>query len=333
MPSRAPYNDQAFLGRNRTKVLKKVKGPGTAQILILVGPTGVGKTDVSVHLARQLHGEIVSADSRLIYRMMDIGTAKPDAQVRAAIPHHMIDVADPDQEYTCKQFEKEAREAIGAILGGGMTPIVVGGSGLYVKALVDGIFEGPGKDQALRRKLEAEARLKGRHRLWQKLKEVDPGKAKQVDPENFRRVIRALEVYHLTGVPMSELERQAESIGIRCAKFGLTRERQELYNLVDKRVDRIMDFGFVEEVKRLVENGYGNSHAVGATLGYREMLQHLEGSIPLEEVIRLIKRNTRHFAKRQMTWFRKDREITWIDITGRTDHYHIASEIADLFAG
>ena len=310
-----------------------MRAPGSAQILILVGPTGVGKTDVSLHLARYLQAEILSADSRLIYRMMDIGTAKPGLEMRAEVPHHMIDLVDPDREYICKEFERGAREAIRAILARGRTPIVVGGSGLYVKALVDGIFEGPGKDPALRRELEAQAGLRGKHHLWQKLEEVDPEKASQIDPENLIRVIRALEVYHTTGVPMSELEKQAEPIGIPYRKFGLRRERQELYGLIDARVDRMVDRGFLEEVGRLVDRGYGDAPAVRATLGYSEMVRHLEGSLSLEEAIGLVKRGTRHFAKRQMTWFRKDKEITWMDITGRTDHAEIASQIATLFTG
>ena len=282
-------------------------------VLILLGPTGVGKTEVGFHMALLTDGEIISADSRLVYRGMDIGTAKPSS--------------DPDSEYTCKMFEEEARRAVDDIMARAKTPVVVGGTGLYVRALTDGIFEGPGRDEALRARLQTEAESRGRRHLWERLNSVDPEKARAIDPENLVRVIRALEVYELAGRPMSELEKAAEPLGVPYVKVGLIRAREELYRGIDNRVEAMLEAGLVEEVKRLVEQGYGDTPAVRDSLGYQEMLRYLDGSVTYVEAVCLIKRNTRHFAKRQMTWFRKEKDIAWIDITGRTDFPQIAKKL------
>jgi len=306
---------------------------GTVNLVVLVGPTGVGKTGVSLCLARKLDAEIVSADSRLFYRGMDIGTAKPTSEEREGIPHHMIDVADPDEEYSCKRFEVEARRVIREILDRGKTVLAVGGSGLYVKALTEGIFEGPAGDSKLRRNLTSEAMRKGKNHIWRMLVEVDPVKAAQIDPENLARVIRAIEVYRKTGTPMSELEKLAEPIGIPHVKFGLSRARKEIYTRIEKRVDEMMNLGFLDEVKGLAERGYSKSRPVKGSLGYSELISHLEGSVALDRAISLIKRNTRHFAKRQVTWFKKDNEITWLDITGRNNPKTIAADIFKTLRG
>jgi len=305
-----------------------VKPAQEQSVLIVLGPTGVGKTEVGFQLALLVGGEIISADSRLVYRGMDIGTAKPSSRMRDEVPHHLIDVIDPDREYTCKMFEEQARRAVDDIIGRGKTPVVVGGTGLYVRALTDGIFEGPGRDEALRARLEAEAESKGRRHLWERLEAVDPEKARVIDPENLVRVIRALEVYELAGRPMSELEKAAEPLGVPYLKVGLIRAREELYRAIDHRVDAMLEAGLVEEVKRLVEQGYGDAPAVRDSLGYQEVLRYLDGSTTYVEAVCLMKRNTRHFAKRQMTWFRKEKDVAWIDITARTDYPQIAQEIA-----
>jgi tRNA dimethylallyltransferase len=298
---------------------------------MLVGPTGVGKTEVAFRTAERLGGEIVSADSRLFYRMMDIGTAKPSSQMMKQIPHHLIDVVDPDESYTCKRFERDARDAVRGILARKRIPVVVGGSGLYVRALTDGIFEGPEADQDLRRKLRAEAAERGTARLWARLQAVDRKKAAQVDPENLVRIIRALEVYELTGRRMSELEQQAVPFEVPCMKIGLTRKRSELYRMIDQRVDRMMEAGFLYEVKRLADRGYGDNLTVGGSLGYRELIAHIGGETTLTDAVDSIKRNTRHFAKRQITWFRRDPKITWIDITEGDDVDKIADEVITRF--
>jgi tRNA dimethylallyltransferase len=325
------------MGRDRTQVPETVMAgnppDGTVKLIVLVGPTGVGKTGVSLCLARKLDAEIVSADSRLFYRGMDIGTAKPTFEEREGIPHHMIDVADPDEEYSCKRFEVEARRIIQDILDRGKVALAVGGSGLYVKALTEGIFEGPAGDPKLRRTLTSEAMRRGKEHVWRMLVEIDPVKATQIDPENLARVIRAIEVYKKTGTPMSELEKLAEPIGIPHVRFGLSRARKELYIRIEKRVDAMMNHGFLDEVKGLVERGYGNARPVKGSLGYSELISHLGGSVALDRAISLIKRNTRHFAKRQMTWFRKDIEITWLDITGRSNSKTIAADIFKAIRG
>jgi tRNA dimethylallyltransferase len=297
------------------------------RVLILVGPTGVGKTEVGFHLARLTGGEIISADSRLVYRGMDIGTAKPSKAMREEVAHHLIDLVDPDEEYTCKMFEEDARRAVRDICERGKMPVVVGGTGLYVRALTDGIFEGPGRDEALRARLEGEAEHKGKLYLWERLNSVDPAKARAIDPENLVRVIRALEVYEITGKPMSELERSAEPLKTPFVKMGLMRQREEVYRLIDGRVEAMLEAGLIDEVKRLVEAGFGEASVLRDSLGYQEVLAYLDGSVTYAEVVRLIKRNTRRFAKRQVTWFRKEKDITWLDITGRTDFPQIASEL------
>jgi tRNA dimethylallyltransferase len=304
-----------------------VKARPQEGLVILVGPTGVGKTEVGYHVALLLEGEIVSADSRLVYRGMDIGTAKPSRAMRDGVAHHLIDIRNLDEAYTCKTFEREGRGVVRDILARGKTPVVVGGTGLYVRALTDGIFEGPGRDEALRARLAREAEAEGRQYLWEKLKSVDPEKARAIQPENLVRVVRALEIYELTGRRMSELEREAEALDTPCLKVGLTRAREELYHLIDRRVDAMLEAGLVEEVKRLAEEGYGETPALRDSLGYQEVLAYLDGSITYAEAVRLIKRNTRRFAKRQMTWFRKEKDITWIDITARTDFPQVAREI------
>jgi tRNA dimethylallyltransferase len=209
---------------------------------------------------------------------------------------------------------------------------VAGGSGLYVRALTDGVFDGPEADTALRAKLLTEARGQGTAALWERLMAVDPEKARQIDPANVIRVVRALEVHELTGRPMSELEKDAVPFEIPSVKFGLTRSMVELYRIVEHRVDRMMESGFLAEVKRLADKGYGDSPAVRRSLGYRELIAYLEGVVSIDDAVELIKRNTRHLAKRQMTWFKKEKGVTWIDITGRDDYDQIASEIAHHFS-
>jgi len=314
-------------------VMTENPADGTINLIVLAGPTGVGKTGVSLCLARRLDAEIVSADSRLFYRGMDIGTAKPTVEEREGIPHHMIDVADPDEEYSCKRFEVEARRVIDDILDRGKAALAVGGSGLYVKALTEGIFEGPAGDPNLRRSLTSEAMRKGKEHIWRMLVEVDPVKAAQIDPENLARVIRAIEVYRKTGTPMSDLEKLAEPIGIPHVKVGLSRARKELYARIEKRVDEMMNQGFLDEVKGLAEQGYSKARPVKGSLGYSELISHLEGSVALDRAVSLIKRNTRHFAKRQMTWFKKDNGITWLDITGRSNPKTIAADIFKTLRG
>ena len=283
--------------------------------LVLVGATGTGKTDVAFELAkRYIEAEIVSADSRLVYRHMDIATAKPNPGMRAAVPHHMIDLVDPDTQYTCKEFQTEARRIIHDILDRGLTPIIAGGSGLYVKALTDGVFDGPAANDEGRERLSRQADAWGSEHLWEHLEEVDPEKAAQIDPENTVRVIRALEVFEITGEKMSDLEKNAEPLDVPLVKIGLRREVEDLYRRIDSRVDRMIEEGLLAETAALVATGYAGCLSFKNTLGYRELANHLAGRTTLGDAVDHIKLNTRRFAKRQGTWFRKDPDIRWIDI-------------------
>ena len=283
--------------------------------LVLIGATGTGKTDVAFHLAKQVAGaEIVSADSRLVYRKMDIGTAKPGREMRAEVRHHMIDLVDPDRQYTCKEFETEARRIIHDILARDLIPIVVGGSGLYLRALTDGVFDGPAASEEVRERLNAEMEARGLESLWQRLKRVDPEKAVQVGQGNALRIIRALEVFELTGEKMSDLEKNVEPLDVPFVKIGLRRDAGHLYARIDVRVDRMMEEGLLEETQALMDQGYADCLAVRNTLGYRELISHLRGEMRLDEAVELIKRNTRRFAKRQGTWFRKEKGIRWVEI-------------------
>lgn len=300
-------------------------------LLVVVGPTAVGKTDISLRLARSLDGEIVSADSRLVYRRMDIGTAKPDRETRAVVAHHMIDITEPDRQYTAKHYEVEARKVIGEIVGRRHAPIVVGGTGLYVRALLRGIFEGPSRDAALRARLEDTALREGPEVLWRKLAEVDAEKARQTSPANLPRMIRALEVFELTGVPMSSLEKDAKPLAMPSVMIGLRRSRLDLYKRIDQRVDRMMELGFLDEVRDLIERGLDQCPVVRNSLGYREAVLHLEGRIGLEETVRTIKKNTRNFSKRQMTWFNREPSLTWLDVTGRDDYQSVAADICTIY--
>jgi tRNA dimethylallyltransferase len=292
-----------------------MSGEAPKTTLVLVGATGTGKTDVAFQLAREyLPGEVVSADSRLIYRHMDIATAKPTAEMMEEVPHHMVDLVDPDTQYTCREYQTEARRSIHDILGRGLTPIVAGGSGLYVKALTDGIFDGPAANDEVRERLAREGERWSSQYLWERLDEVDPEKAAQIDPENAVRIIRALEVFEITGEKMSDLEKDVEPLDVPFVKLGLRRDTEDLYRRIDARVDGMMEVGLLGETSALIDLGYGESLAFRNTLGYRELADHLAGNTTLGDAVDLIKLNTRRFAKRQGTWFRKDPDIVWVDV-------------------
>ncbi len=285
-------------------------------ILALVGPTASGKTTLSILLAEKLHGEIISADSRQFYRFLNIGTAKPTDKELQRVPHHFVDILNPDQDYNAAEYGQHARLKIEELLKKNKQPILVGGSGLYIRAVIDGFFEGPGKNLEIREQLEEEARRHGREVLFQKLNEVDPVSAANMDATKVRRVIRALEVYYTTGKPISDLQRIHETkplFGVM--QFGLDWERQALYKRIERRVDEMEKNGFIEEVRGLKAKGYSIGINALNTVGYKEAFDFIEGKIKKEEMVELIKRNTRRFAKRQLTWFRADKRIKWIPVT------------------
>jgi tRNA dimethylallyltransferase len=281
-------------------------------LVVIVGPTAVGKTRLALRLAGELGAEIVSADSRQVYRGMDIGTDKPAAEERQRVPHHLVDIVDPDEKLTLARYQDMAYAAIGDVLARGRVPLLVGGTGLYIKAVVEGWSIPRVKpNEALRAELVREAEVKGEEALHARLRQVDPVAAEKIDPRNVRRVIRALEVYLETGKPISELQRRRPP-PYRILQIGLTMDRAALYQRIDQRVDRMIERGLVEEVRGLVEQGYGRELPAMSGLGYRQIGCYLRGEISLAEAIRLIKRDTRRFVRQQYNWFRLDDErIHW----------------------
>ena len=301
-------------------------------LIVIVGPTAVGKTEISIELAERIGGEIVSADSRQVYRFMDIGTAKPTPDDCRRIPCHMIDVVNPDEEYTVADYSRGAQEAIRKIFDKGKIPLLVGGSGLYVRAVIDGIFPCPGENPEVRKKLRMEAKEFGLASLYEKLSRLDPTASSRIHPNDERRIIRALEIYETTGRRISALQEQATSRngGYSPVMIGLNRPRWELYRRIDERVEAIFQHGFIEEVKLLFEKGYGESLISMEAFGYREVMQFLRNEISLEEAKGKIKRNTHHYARRQLTWFRKDQRITWLNLENEEKPEKVALEISAL---
>jgi tRNA dimethylallyltransferase len=289
------------------------------KVLVILGPTGVGKTQVSLKLADILQGEIISFDSRQIYQFMDIGTAKPTKEERERIPHHLIDVVPPDRKFSAADYGKRAREIITRIIQRGKQPIAVGGSGLYLKALLRGFFPGPPANQDIRERLKREAQASGEFSLFERLRKVDRRASERIHPHDLVRIIRALEVYELTGKPISECQQKGpyESFPTDFVKIGLLLDRKVLYDRINQRVEEMMAQGLLEEVKSLKEKWDVSESKVFKTVGYREILLHLNGDLDLSEAIEKIKLNTRHYAKRQMTWFRNDPEITWLNAADR----------------
>ncbi|MCG8424243.1 MAG: tRNA (adenosine(37)-N6)-dimethylallyltransferase MiaA [Proteobacteria bacterium] len=285
-------------------------------IVAIVGPTGAGKSEAAIRLAERVGGEIISADSQQVYRGMDIGTGKVDAAVRARIAHHLIDIVDPDQDMTAALFAKLADRAICDATRRGKPVIVAGGTGLYVRALLFGLFEGPGRDAELRRRLHAEAESRGGPpALWQRLQAIDPACAERVDCNDLRRIVRALEVYELTGVPMSEHQKQHDfrtmSHRYRAHLVGIAPERTTLYQRIESRVDAMMARGLEREVRRLRTAGYGPALRSQAAIGYAELHRYLDGRQSLDQAIQLIKRNSTRYARRQLSWYRNDQRIPW----------------------
>ena len=285
-------------------------------MIILSGPTAVGKTALSIELAKRVNGAIISADSMQVYKYMDIGSAKIMPEEMDGVKHYLIDALEPSDEFNIVVFQKMAKEALKEIYANGQIPIIAGGTGFYIQALLYDIdFENQDCNEAFRAKLEAIANEQGPEVLHAKLKEVDPVSADKIHANNVKRVIRALEFYELTGKRISEhneTEQQKES-PYNFAYFVLTDERQNLYKRIDLRVDIMVKNGLVEEVKRLKDMGYHRDMVAMQGLGYKEILDYLDGKCTLEEAIYIIKRETRHFAKRQLTWFRRERDVCWLD--------------------
>lgn len=288
-------------------------------LVILTGPTAVGKTNLSIALAKAINGEIVSADSMQVYRHMDIGSAKITAEEMAGVPHHLIDVLNPTEAFNVVIFQKLAKEAMAEIYGRGHIPILVGGTGFYIQAVLYDIdFTENDEDVSLRKELEAFAKKEGAEALYDRLKAVDPASCESIHAHNVKRVIRALEFYEKTGQPISaHNESQRQNISpYRFAYFVLNDNREEIYRKIDLRVEQMMAAGLVEEVQALREMGCTKDMVSMQGLGYKEILRYLEGEITLEEAVYLIKRDTRHFAKRQLTWFRREKDVIWVEKEG-----------------
>lgn len=285
-------------------------------LIILTGPTAVGKTKASIGLAKAVDGEIISADSMQVYRHMDIGSAKIKPEEMEGIPHHLIDVLEPDDEFHVVKFQQLAKKAMREIWERGHIPIVTGGTGFYIQALLYDIdFDENEKENACRKELEAYAREHGAEALHEKLALVDPASAEMIHPNNIKRVIRALEFYEQTGKRISEhneTQRQRES-PYAFAYFVLTDDRAHLYERINRRVDQMIEEGLVNEVQALKDKGYTKQLVSMQGLGYKEILDYLDGNCTLEEAIYTIKRDTRHFAKRQLTWFKRERDVIWIN--------------------
>ena len=304
--------------------------PEASALVIVIGPTAVGKSRVAVDLALRFGGEVVSGDSIQVYRGFDIGTDKPAADARRGVAHHLIDIVGPEVQFTAADFVREALDAAREIAARGRLPIVAGGTGLYIKALCEGLFPGPGRDPALRAALEAEAREKGLEALFRRLEAVDPEYARKIRGRDRVRIIRALEVYAATGRPISEHFRATESPvkGRTVVRLGLRLERAELAARIDARVDRMFERGLVEEVRGLLARGVPEEAPPFRALGYSHVLRHLKGEIGRDEALAFTKADTRRYAKRQMTWFRKMAGVVWFSPDdGRALEEHVQNQL------
>lgn len=285
-------------------------------MIILTGPTAVGKTALSIELAKRINGAVISADSMQVYKHMDIGSAKILPEEMQGIPHYMIDELEPEEEFHVVRFVEMAKKYLAEIYAAGKIPIIAGGTGFYIQALLYDIdFTDQESDEAYRSRLETLAKEQGREKLHEMLREVDPASAEAIHANNIKRVIRALEFYHLTGKRISEHNEQErqKSSPYNFAYFVLTDDRAKLYERIDKRVDYMIEQGLVDEVQKLKEMGCHRDMVAMQGLGYKEILAYLDGELTLEETVYIIKRETRHFAKRQLTWFKREREVFWME--------------------
>lgn len=283
------------------------------KLIIILGPTGVGKSEVAIEVALEAGGEIINADSQQVYRYMDIGTGKPAPEQRRKVPHHLIDIVDPDEEFNAALFREMALKNAEEVWSRGKKVLLCGGTGLYIKAVTHGLFVGPSKDPEIRKRLEEEARDKGLGTLYERLSKVDPAALSSVHPNDRQRIIRALEVFELTGKQMSQWQREHgfKESPFDTLKIGLEREREELYAMINRRCEEMVAHGLVEEVKGLVDRGFSLELKPMQSVGYRHVGLHLSGAMSLEEALSLMQRDTRHLAKRQLTWFRADKDIRW----------------------
>ncbi len=283
------------------------------KLVIIAGPTAVGKTTLSIDLAKEFDAEIINADSRQIYKKLNIGTAKPTPEEQAEVTHHLVDIINPDEQFNAARFAELAKEEISKIINKGKRVFVVGGTGLYIKALVHGLFPAPPGDPKIKEELLAEASSYGLRSLYKKLKKIDPVSARKIHPNDKQRIIRALEVFYLTGKPISKFQEKHKfrNKEFETLKIVLYRDRKELYERINKRVLSMVSRGMVEEVKSLLEEGYNPDLNSMTSIGYQHVARYISGDISLKRAIELLQRDTRRYAKRQLTWFRGDKEYRW----------------------
>lgn len=313
---------RGLLDRKKERVIMK------KPLVILTGPTAVGKTELSINLAKAIGGEIISADSMQVYKEMDIGTAKIMPNEMQGVPHYLVDEFSPDEEFHVVKFKEYAKGYMEQIYEKGKIPIIVGGTGFYIQALLKDVsFDENKEDKTYREELQDFAKEYGTTALHEKLREVDPESAETIHENNIKRVIRALEFYHLTGKKISKhnKEEKEKESPYNFAYFVLTNDRKVLYERIDKRVDLMMERGLLEEVAALKKKGYSKDLVSMQGLGYKEMYAYLLGEISLEEAIYILKRDTRHFAKRQLTWFRREKDVIWVDKSLFSDEEKVLS--------
>lgn len=298
------------------------------RVIVIVGPTASGKTNLGIEVAKKLNSEIISADSRQFYRLLDIGTAKPTESQMLEVKHHFIDNLEITENYDVSKFESEALQTINEIQQAGKIPIIVGGSGLYIKSVIDGLFNEVGRDEEYREQLLQIKNEKGNEYLFAMLQKVDTISAAKMLPQNWKRIMRALEVFHLTNQPIWKLQTEYKRENEKeFHQFGINWEREVLYQRIENRVDIMISSGLIDEVQNILKSGIPKTLNSLNTVGYKEIIEYLEGKISVKTAIELIKRNTRRFAKRQVTWFNVDKRIRWITFSNSTEIPEIADNI------
>lgn len=298
------------------------------ELIVIAGPTASGKTDLAVHLAKLLDTDIISADSRQFYKYLDIGTAKPD-NLQNEVKHHLINSLLPDQDYNVSKFREDALTICKKLWNNGQLPVITGGSGLYIKALIYGLSATPDPDPEIRQRLLTEYKNKSTEFLYNNLKNIDPQSAASIHPNNLKRIIRALEVYYITGKTVTEINAEGNvRSDFNAKQYGLLWDRKKLYSRINERCEKMIRMGLVDETKKILGMGYGENLNSLNTLGYKEMILFINGKLTLNEAVEIMKRNTRRYAKRQLTWFRKDERIEWKTIERNEDLLIFAEKIA-----